>query len=172
MTYDPVNSEAPFVEENPFFPPDFEQLLLKLTDYSRSVSTSINQREICAYERDEILSGSTLFSVEQTEDIGTEYVPTSRYLRPVYRKVIDFGPLPNSGVTSIPHYLPISETWQFIKVLTVPNNQNATGSTPFATPIPNATARVDITLTDVVITTTADYSAYNVCTVILEYVKF
>ena len=165
-TYDPIHTEAPFVEENPFFPSDFNQLVLKLTDYSRSVSTSINQREICAYVANEILTGSTLFSDEDTSDVELSV------LRPVYRKVIQFGPLPNATSKSVPHHIPVVNTYQFIKVLTVPNNPAATGATPYATPIPNATARVDITTTNIVITTTADYSAYTVCSVILEYVKF
>lgn len=160
MTFGPVNTEAPFVEENVFFPPDFEQFLLKVTDFSRSVAQSVNQREICAYVSQEILTGSTLFSVID-----------SRAILPVYRKVIDFGPLPNATTTSIPHGLAITDTWRFIKILVGATNPLATGATEYSITVPDANSTVGVTLTDVVITTSADYSAFTSTTVILEYVK-
>jgi len=161
MTYAPLDSEAPFIEENPFFPDEHSQFLLKLTDYTRSASTCINQREICAYVQNEILTGSTFFSVEQSGDV-----------RPFYRKVINFGALPNATSKSVPHGISVGNTFQFLKILTVGNNPSATGTTPYAIALPDMNSTVKVTLTNVVITTTADYSAYTQCAVILEYVKF
>lgn len=160
MTFAPINTESPFVEENPYFPPEFSQFLLKMSDYAREFAPAINQREICAYVANEIITGSTLFSDLESQNV-----------RPVFRKVVQFGALPNTTSKSVPHEIDVMNTYQFIKILVIGNNPSATGTTPYATVLANKDSRVDITLSNIVITTTADYSAFTVCSVILEYTK-
>lgn len=160
MTYQPTNTVAPFVDETVYFPTDYEQFLLKLTDTYRDTATCVNLREIGAYEQQERVTGSTLFNATNIQRV-----------RPVFRKVINFGALPNATSKSVAHGINVTSTFQFLKMYGVGNNPAATGATVYAVSIPNNESKIELTQTNVIVTTTANYSAFTVCAIVLEYVK-
>jgi hypothetical protein len=101
----------------------------------------------------------------------TEHATGKKWIdgKPIYRKVIAFGALPNSTAKSINHN--ISNIDFIVKVVGVTTN----GSYYFEIPragIPN-TNSVDLytTKTKITIETSIDYSAYTATYIILEYTK-
>lgn len=159
MTYKPSNSQNTFVDSSVFLPEDAHQQTLKLTDTLRSYSSGINSREIGQYYLNEINAGSTLFSSNPQKN------------RPIYRKVVNFGALPNTSAKSVPHGIAIDSGYRFLKLYAVGTNPAATGATPYTISLADTNSTLTATLTDVVITTSADYSPYTECYVVLEYAK-
>lgn len=159
MTYAPSNTQNTFVDSSLYLPDDPHQQTLKLTDSLRTYADGINTRTIGQYYFNEINTGSVLSSNNPQKN------------RQLFRKVIDFGALPNSTSKPVHHGLTITNTFQFVKMIAVGNNPNATGTTPYAIAIPDTNSQLQLDPTDVIITTTADYSSYTNCYVILEYAK-
>ena len=92
--------------------------------------------------------------------------------KPIYRKVIDFGNLPNTGFKTIEHNINDIDT--VINIQTIGKTQ-----TDNFYPIPfvgngsmfnNATATIRINLTELTIATTTDVSNHT-ATIIIEYTK-
>ncbi len=161
MTFRPVNTNSIYVDASIFLPDDEHQLRLKLTDSLRDFATGINNREIGQYYTNEIQTGSTLYNAAANQKP-----------RQVFRKVIDFGALPNAAPSApVPHGIAINSSFQILKLYAVGNNPNATGVTNFAVSIPDQNSTLNLTLTDIVITTTVNYSMYTKTAVVVEYSK-
>ena len=96
----------------------------------------------------------------------------SNNYRQVYRILVNFGVLPNTGTKSVPHGIAnIGTTFSFTRIY-------ATASDPINfvyIPIPTMQTLGEIYMTvdatNVNITTTFDATAYTICYVILEYLK-
>lgn len=88
--------------------------------------------------------------------------------RAVYRMVVDFGALPNTTNKSVAHNI---SGWnnQYRLVQSYGGATDPTGIS--AIPVPNDNIFLEINATNVIITTTADYSAYTETTVVIEYTK-
>lgn len=88
-----------------------------------------------------------------------------------YRKVIDFGTLPNATVKSVPHN--ISNLKHFTRIEAIAWRADGV-TTPIPTALPaNASYSMELTAnpTNVTISTGYNYSAYTSCYVTLEYTK-
>jgi hypothetical protein len=158
MSYKPVNTQTTFVDASIFLPDDDHQLRLKLTDSLRDFATGINTREIGQYYLNELLTGSMLFNTTNIQKP-----------RSIYRKVINFGALPNTLSKPIAHGLTITKDYQFLKMYVVGNN--STGAPFYAITLPDRNSTITIDANNVNITTFADYSAYTNSAVVLEYSK-
>lgn len=86
----------------------------------------------------------------------------------VYRVTVNFGVLPNSGTKSVPHGIP---GWNSSYKLVQCYGGATAPATSLWVPIPNQNILVTGDATNVTITTTTDYSAYNEVTVVIEYIK-
>lgn len=86
--------------------------------------------------------------------------------KPIYRKVIDMGALVNAGATTVAHGLSgIGE----VVSLTGVANDIATGAFVKALPLPTQIDSLTMGITNVVLTTTTDLTAYEQCYVVIEY---
>lgn len=106
--------------------------------------------------------------------IGTE-VLTNKYFDdyPVYRKVVDFGALPNNTTKSVAHGLTFSSLRMLIKLsimrkstsymATIPVVSTSAGTSGVTQPYIDATS--------IYVTSNSDYSSYSTCYTILEYTK-
>jgi hypothetical protein len=93
--------------------------------------------------------------------------------RNVYRKVINFGSLPNATTKRVPHNVALTSTARITRMYGGSTDPSTIQfkPLPFSSPtlINNVTLEAD--QTDIIITTGADLSAFRFTTVVFEYTK-
>ncbi len=145
--------------------PKLQLLLVRLYQNLNSISIALNLKDTGYYNTQEYVNGQ-LFYPNPDQPTST---PQGVAYRQVFRKVINFGALPNAGAKSIAHNLPVNAAYSFTRIY-------ATSTDPVGfnyIPIPYASAADSIELsvdsTDVTITTVSDRTAFTITYVILEY---
>lgn len=137
-----------------------------LVEYFKKVSNAINAREIGWLLTEELLTGKQF-----NPGINS---PNTQTFRSVFRKVINFGALPNAGVMSVPHGINVGSNFSLASPLvaaaTDPTDFLAIGL-PFSSPTLNKNIQLDMDDTNINITTAIDYSAYTICYVTIEYMQ-
>jgi len=149
-----ANKQAPYLPQHRTFDPANPSLFKNQIENAWiQIAFRINERVIGNFYTNEQLAGQEYFG------------SNNQRRRSVFRKVVNFGTLPNTGAKSVAHNLNPTSDWKFTHIY-------ATGSDPVALsyiPVPNSFIVVDAT--NVTITTTSDLTAYTNCTVVLEYLK-
>lgn len=151
--------------------PQFKELLVRLYQNVNAIALAVNLKDSGYYVQEEFVNGQVFFP---NPTIATT---TSQQLvgRQVYRKVINFGALPNAGTTSVAHDIPfnVNSTITFTRIYGA-----STDTTNFvAIPLPYASStaannvELSATTTNVVITTGINRSSFDTTYVILEYIK-
>lgn len=136
-------------------PDKWEEAQQFLTEFFRKVSIGINSRERGFYVDDEILSGQMFFP-----GIGDDY-------RGVFRKVVNFGTLPNTAAKSVAHGLTIDSNVSFTRLYGMATDPVSLKGIP----LPCRTIDLEITSTSIIITTTSNRSSYTRCFVVIEYIQ-
>lgn len=158
MTYSPVNSEAPFLPESIYLPSDPAQLIIRLTQILNAISFRVNLRDIAIFEKAELLTGQSWFSLDQNMK------------RQTFRKVILIPVIAAAGTTSVPHGLGNITGFTFTRIQGTA--QNAAGT--LFIPLPQATpddVAITVDATNVnIIAATATYNNFSGL-VVLEYLK-
>lgn len=93
--------------------------------------------------------------------------------RDVYRKVIDFGALPNAGVKTVAHGITFDASSSLthlyasatdpVNLLYIP--------IPYASPTLANNIEISLDSTNVIITTGTNRSAFTICYVVIEWLK-
>jgi hypothetical protein len=137
----------------------FKEVIVRLHENVNQIATATNQKDIAFYGLTEAINGQTYFATTTTS-------------RSVYRKVINFGALPNTGTKSVAHDIAIETTFIFTRIYgcsSDPVNKKYI-------PLPYASATNDIELnvnaTNVNIITISNMSAYTTTYIVLEYTKY
>jgi hypothetical protein len=93
--------------------------------------------------------------------------------RNIYRKVINFGRLPNATSRRVPHNININSNFRLTRLYGATNDVGSLSflPLPFASPTDADNIALEIDNRDVIITTGADRSSYTETTVVLEYSK-
>lgn len=94
MTFQPIDSIAPFITASTVLPEDYSQLLIRLTTIFNDIAYKVNAREIAFYEPAEQLTGQAWFSAN----------PNLK--RQTFRKVYSFGAILTGATLNIPHNIP------------------------------------------------------------------
>lgn len=159
MTYLPVNTRTAYLNVSETFPLEPVDLREKLNFIYSLIANATNLRDISQYENVEVINGQQYF---------TSGNPQKK--RQVYRKVINFGALPNAATKSVAHGITLSATSEFTRIYATATQPN----TSFL-PIPYASAadsiELSVDMTNVNITTVSNRTAYTICYVVLEYIK-
>lgn len=149
--------------------PELRELLVRLYQNLNTMALAVNLKDTGYYTLQEFLTGQLFFP----NTLNGEQTPSTPVFRQAFRKVINFGPLPNAGTRSVPHYIDINSGYSFTNIM-----GTATGVVPFLSiPIPYASGtlnkNIELSIDDafVYITTSIDYSSYEICYVVLEYIK-
>lgn len=87
MTFDPANSQAPYLQTSIYFPEEFEEFRVKFLEVFRSISNTVNSRQIGLFDLTEFITG------EQWFILGNAQVK-----RTTFRKVFSIGAI-GAGVT-------------------------------------------------------------------------
>lgn len=112
---------------------------------------------------------------------GTKYSTSETFTgdywidgKPIYRKVINFGAIPNTTTKSVAHG--ITGLGQVMHMEGICRSTNASYTSQMPVPYINPTALnnsvgIYVSPTDIVITTYSNLSVYDICYVTLEYTK-
>lgn len=146
--------------------PEFKELLVRLYQNINNIVLALNIKDAGMYQLSEFVNGQ-LFFPNPSNNSSTAQAASNRQ---VLRKVINMGALSNAGTTTVAHGITITANTTFTRIYAAASN--TTGK--LYIPIPNANAfeaSIEVTSTNVVITTTVDLSAYNICYAVLEYIQ-
>ena len=141
-----------------------KELLLRLHQNMNITSMTVDRKDTGFYALTEFVNGQSFFPDPNLDST----TPQSPVQRQVYRKVIDFGALPNTATKSVAHGLAINSTWSFTRIY-------ATASNPVGLlyfPIPTTGVTITVDVANVNITTGSNLTAYTKCYCVLEYLKF
>ena len=146
---------------------DFKELVTRMYQLLNQMAIGVNNREIAIYGTDEIPSGQTYFPNPQN---GVTIDATAAP-RGTYRKTFNFGALPNSGTTSLAHGITMTSGVTITRLYGAASN--TTGYSYI--PIPYVSAAGNVSLlansTNIVITTTGNFSSYAITYIVIEYMK-
>lgn len=147
-------------------PQDWENARQALIEYLKNISNAVNIREIGWFLQEELLSGRQFFP-------GTTSSPDDQQFRSVFRKVVDFGALPNMALKQVPHGISTISSTSLVQLYgaaTQPPNINYI-PIPFSSPILNENIKITMDATNINITTAIDYSAYTICYISVHYIQ-
>ena len=147
--------------------PEFKELLVRLYQNLNSMAIALNWKDTGFYLQEEFVNGQIYFP-SPTLSSTTAQSPTNRQ---VFRKVVNFGVLPNTAAKSVAHGLTITSGYSFTRIYGTATNP----STQFI-PLPYAsttgdTIELSVDATNVTVTTVSNKSAFTTTYIVLEYIK-
>ena len=152
--------------------PQFKELLVRMYQNLNIMANSVNGKDAASYGTNEFACGQMFFS----NPALTSASSTVAAQRPVMRKVINFGALPNTAAKTVAHGIAPTTSFTFTRIygtatdpankLYIPLPYSAATATPA---VDNIELKVDTT--NVSITTGKNMTAYTVAYVVLEYLK-
>ena len=160
-----------FLREDYILPegePKQQQVVLRY--YLNDIASAINTKDSGLYTDEIVITGQQFYPV-----FGTTTAQSVTY-RDVFRKVIDFGALPNAATKSVAHGITTTQNMTLTRFYATATDP-AAATLNIGIPIPyvNVAAPADgvqmtIDATNInITTTTANYTAYTRCFVIVEY---
>lgn len=168
FTGDPNN----FLPESYIFPEDdFPEYDVKLRQSLNNIASAVNTKDSGLYTDEETITGQQFLPTFSTD------TSSNLNYRDVFRKVIDFGALPNAVSKSVPHGISTTQNYSIVRLygaatepgvstitqgITIPHVNLAT---------PSAGVQIDMNATNIIITTTTNYSIFTRCFVVVEYIK-
>ena len=151
--------------------PEFKELLVRLYQNLNGMALSVNGRDAGMYDKTEFVNGQTFFPAAGTSS-RTSSAPNQRQ---VYRKVIDFGALPNAAAKTVAHGLTIAagSGYSFTRIYGAASNPAGLLyiPIPYASPVLLNNIELSVSNVNVTITTGIDRTAFTTCYVVLEYLK-
>jgi len=151
--------------------PEYKDFLVRLRQILNNQSTILNIKDTGIYDPEEFVCGQIWFP-DPALSSQTTRKPTARQ---VFRKVINFGALPNTATKNVAHGItfPAPNTYSFTRIYGASTDPTAGSYLPI--PYASATAANIIELsvdnTNVSITTGVNRVAYTTTYVVLEYIK-
>lgn len=147
---------------------EFKDFIVRLRRAVTNISNALNTKDTGMYVCQDFVNGQVYFpNPALTSSTGQQ--PT---FRQVYRKVINFGALPNAATTSVAHNIIIDSQFTFTRIYGCATNPNTTFiPLPYAHTTSADNIILNVDTTNVNITTGIDYSSYTTSYVILEYIN-
>jgi len=150
--------------------PEFKELLVRLYQNLNSMAMAVNLKDTGYYDTSEFVTGQKYFPKPGLTSLSAE-VPA---FRQTYRKVINFGTLPNTGTTNVAHGITVDANTIFTRIYGTATDP--TGLSYLPLPYASSTAANNIELkvdnTNVTIITGSNRAAYTITYVVVEYLKF
>lgn len=160
-----------FQPDTYIFPEQFDDdFRLKLRQYLNDIALSLNAKETGFFIDTEVATGQSFIpTFSSTESQNAAY-------RPVYRKVVDCGALPNTATKTVAHGITTTQNYSVVHLYGAATDP-AAGTLNSALPLPYASAtaantvELNIDATNVNITTGINRTAYTRTFVVIEYIK-
>lgn len=151
--------------------PLFKDFLVRLYQTTNNIANITNIKDSGYYVETEFVNGQLWFENKTLSSITSQ----SPEYRQVFRRVIDFGALPNASAKSVAHGIGPTTAFTFTRIYGTASD--TTGLTYLPIPYASqaaATSSIELSVdaTNVIIDTGAvDRTAYDTCYVVLEYIK-
>lgn len=145
---------------------EFKELLVRLYQDLGLMLSSLNDKENGYYALNQFMTGKQLFPSAPSTSL------VNQYYRPVTRKVINFGALPNAGTKSVPHGITCNSGVSFVYIggcATDPVGFNYI-PLPYASPTLVNNIELKVDATNVTIITGSNRSAFTITYIVLEFV--
>lgn len=140
---------------------EFRKFMISLVENINSISVALSDKDVGIYSEFEILSGQKYFPLSG----GTQ--------RATYRKVIDFGALPNTTTKTVAHGLDSAWAYKFTRIYCVSSDSTSKVYVPI--PYASSTTADIIELwvdsTNINIKTGKDRTAFDTTYVVIEYLN-
>jgi hypothetical protein len=151
------------------FDPKLKDTLVRLYQNLNQMQIILNGKDSAIYTTEEFINGQLYFPNPLLAS-SSSTTPTERQ---VFRKVIEFGPLPNNTSISMPHNIEINSTFSLTRLYGASTNSTVTSliPLPFASPTAADNIQLEATNTNIVITTGKDQTAYTTTYIVIEYLK-
>jgi hypothetical protein len=149
--------------------PQLKELLVRLYQNLNRMALAVNLKESGLFDLNEFVTGEQWFPNPVNADPSLFSIG-----RPIYRTVINFGALPNTGSKSVAHNITCYTQTSFTRIYgcaTKPTTAFSYIPLPFASPVLAENIKIEVDATNVVITTGSDRTAYTTSYVILEYLQ-
>jgi len=153
--------------------PEFKELLVRLYQNINLIALGLNIKDTGLYAiSNEVVNGQLWFP----NPANTSSTAATPALRQVFRKLVNFGALPDTATKSVPHGITCKTTTggtTFTRIYaTASDTTNRVYiPIPYASPTLANNIEINVDATNVNITTGSNRSAFNVCYVILEYIQ-
>lgn len=149
--------------------PEFRNLLVSLYQDVGLIAQVLNTKDSALYNQSEFVNGQVWFS-NPALNSASQLTPV---MRQVFRKVINFGPLPNATTISMPHGITITSSVTFTRIYGAASDTVGFNYIPIPyVEASGAIVSISVDATNVNITTVDDRTNYTVSYVILEFLKF
>lgn len=127
----------------------------------KRIADAMNTKEGAVYQLQEQATFQKYFGL-----IGL--TPDPNTFRNTYRTVVNFGALPNTAAKSVAHNIPnVNNNFKWTQIYGAATDPVAIQGIPLS----NDGISIRVDNTNVTITTTANFSAFTICTVVIEYSK-
>jgi hypothetical protein len=156
------------IQENTLEGDDLKDFLTRLRELFGTIEDVLNKKDTGFYAQQEFVNGQVFFPNPLLSS-STSQLPTYRQ---VYRKVINFGALANTGATSVAHGITIDSQFTFTRIYgcaTDPSTEFI--PIPYASPTAANNIELSVDTTNVTITTGSDRTGFTTCYVILEWLN-
>ena len=149
--------------------PEFKELLVRLYQQINNVANVLNIKDTGQYQLSEFVNGQIYFS----DPALTSSTALSAQDRQVWRKVINFGALPNTGTKAVAHGITCTATTTFTRIYACASD--LTGKNyipiPYASPVAANAIELKVDGTNVTIITGSNRTNFTITYVILEYLQ-
>jgi len=146
----------------------FKEFLTRLRTNINNIAIALNTKDTGFYVTQSFVNGQVFFP---NPSLGSS-TPQQPTYRQVYRKVINFGTLPNAATTSVAHGITTTAAFTFTRIYGCATNPNTSFiPLPYASPTLNKNIELNADATNVNITTGIDRTAYTTTYVVLEYIN-
>ena len=149
---------------------EFRELLLRMYQNLNRMAMAVNIKDSAYYDTDEFVNGQKYFPNPAYSSATSQYP----VWRQVYRKVVNFGALPNAAAKVVAHGITTTAGFIFTRMYgcsTDPVAPNSYIPLPYASPTLNQNISLQADNTNVTITTAINYSSHVTTYVVLEYIK-
>jgi len=148
----------------------FKELIVRLALIVNRINLAVNTKETGIYDNAREFITSEQYFPQPAFNSGTPQTPEYRL---VYRTVINFGVLPNAATISVPHNITCTAATTFTRIYGAATNP---GASYIPLPFVSATdvahnIEVNVDTTNVNVITGANYSAYTISYIVLEYLQ-
>jgi len=149
--------------------PEFKELLVRMYQNINAISLVLNVKDTGMYETMEFVNGQTYFSNPKLNSS----TPQTAQPRQVFRTVINFGTLPNTTTKSVAHNISTNAAMTFTRIYGAASDTSGKNyiPLPYASPTSANNIELSVTSSNVVVTTGSNRSNFNVCYIVLEYLK-
>ena len=149
--------------------PQLKSLIVRLYQNLNLMALVLNTKDSALYTEQEFLNGQRFFPNPSLTS-STAQTPTQRQ---VFRKVINFGTLPNTATTSVAHGITIDANTSITRLYGAATDPSTSFiPLPFASPTALAdNILLSMDATNINITTGSNRTGYTTCYVVIELIK-